>query len=317
MLFVHVGAQSFRFVRLMRARDIPPRRSVTPVGQVAGIGPIESKVLPGLSEEEYERAGKLVRRLWRAAEGHLGTVVVPALAVRHRRLLTMLAESLCQLPSLRVAPSDGPAGREVGRLLLGLQERPGSACCSPSVRARLGAQLLLVPDRRSAVGVLAIPADPACYLVGRKRHALRNNLSHARDLGVVAREVTDGATQLDYVEQVLAARNDGWLDQHRAWLVRAVDNGLVRMFAGYGPDGTVLTVMLVVVDPPWGLLCLSVSVDGELASSSRYATHAFMVEALSRSGVRSLVGDSVLALTPGLRYYQARLGFDLANLAVG
>lgn len=257
-----------------------------------------------------------MKRLWLAADGGLASLRVPALAFRYRRRLAALGEALGQLPELRVKPSATPAGLELERLLLG---PPGSdpGRHLPSLRARLGARLLLVPDRRSAVAVLAVPPDVAVYLAGRKRQALRTNLRRAREHGIAVAEVTDGDAQIDYVERVLAARNDTWLCQHREWLERAAGVGLVQSFAGHGPDGSVLTVALVVADRPWALLRLCVSVQGKVAAYSRYATHVSMVDALGRSGIRTLIVDSVLDVTPGIRYFQARLGFELMNVTVG
>lgn len=310
------GFQSFGYGPMTKGIGAARSRGVGPMGRLAGDGPGAFSVLPGLSEGECERTRRIVEHLWTAAEGAFGSVLVPVLAFRHRRSLSTLAESLRQLPLLRVRPSGGPAGREMERVLLGLRARPGCDRRSPSFRVRLGAQLLRVPDRRSAVAVLMVPSELSTYLAGRKRQALRTNLRRAEEHGVVVSEVTRAAAQIECIRRIMAARNDSWLEQHGSWLERAAGEGLVRLFAGYGPDGALLTVAVVVADAPWAILRLCVSVDGAVAGYSRYATHAYMVDALSRSGVRALMVDSVLVATPGLRYLQARLGFDLANLAV-
>ena len=284
--------------------------------QNAGTAPGASTSLAGMTAIELDRVGSVVKRLWLAADGRFAALRVPALAFRYRRCLAALGEPLGRLPELRVKPSATPAGSELERLLLGpAGYNPGRH--HPSLRARLGTRLLLVPDRRSAMAVLAVPPHPEVYLAGRKRQALRTNLRRAGEHGIVVAEVTDGAAQIESVQRVLDARHDSWLRQHRGWLERAVGTGVVQTFAGHGPDGTVLTVALVVADRPWALLHLCVSVQGEMAAYSRYATHAFMVDALSRSGIRTLLVDSVLDLTPGLRYFQARLGFELMNVTVG
>lgn len=275
------------------------------------------ETLPGLTADELDRAAEVVERLWAAASTRFAWVRVPALALRHHRLLTELSKSLHQLPSVRVQPSEDAAGRELTSALLGPQRRPEFARRDPSLRVRLGGRLLRVPDRRAAVAVLAVPRDPAEYITGHKRQALRTNLAHARKQRLVVREITDGAEQLDCVKRVLDAREDRWLDDYRDWLQQVVDAGLVRVFAGFAPDGTVLTVSVVISDPPWALLRLFVSVEGKLSSYSRYATHACTVEALSKSGIHTLLVDTVFDAPPGVRYFQARLGFELANITVG
>lgn len=317
VLEVDAGFQSFGYGRMRKGIGVARSRGIGPVGRLAGDGPGAFSLLPGLSEGECEQTGRIVEHLWTAAEGAFGSLVVPVLAFRHRRTLSALAESLRQLPLLQVRPSEGPAGRELERVLLGLQAHPGCDRRSPGFRVRLGAQLLRVPDRRSAVAVLMVPSELSTYLAGRKRQALRTNLRRAEEHGVVVSEVTQGATQVECVRRIMAARNDSWLEQHGSWLERAAGDGLVRLFAGYGPDGALLTVAVVVADASWAILRLCVSVDGTVAGYSRYATHVYMVDSLIRSGVRALLVDSVLVATPGLRYLQARLGFDPANLAVG
>ncbi|HWC34894.1 MAG TPA: hypothetical protein VG650_08705 [Mycobacteriales bacterium] len=273
--------------------------------------------LPGLAPADVDEAAAVVEQLWSATSSRLAVFRVPVLALRHRRLLTALSRALGQLPILRVQPSRSPAGQELTALLLGPHWRADSGRRLPELRVRIGGRLLRMPDRRAAVAVLELPADPAEYLAGRKKQALRTNLAHAREHGITVSEIVAGAEQLDCIEQVLVAREDEWWAKYESWLRRVVDARLVRLFAGRGPDGAVLTVALVVPDAPWAMLRLFVSTPDDLAGYARYSTHAFMVEALAKAGVRTLLVDTVFDAPPGVRYFQSRLGFELANIAVG
>jgi hypothetical protein len=189
---------------------------------------------------------------------------------------------LARLPRVDVRLSDSSAGREIDRYL--------------RARAR-GLQ-----HNRIAQGVLHLPERPADYLRGRSRQALRTNLHRAEAANLRCDAVLDLEERLDAVVQLgmedWAAKLDG-RPEDPVWIARD------------GAD-TNVGLLWATVDSEWAMLRLLVAEFSE----ARYALHTALVTDLCSRGVRHVFArkGSALLLTPGLQYFQQRLGYQVAHL---
>jgi hypothetical protein len=189
---------------------------------------------------------------------------------------------LARLPRVDVQLSDSSAGREIDGYL--------------RARAR-GLQ-----HNRIAQGVLHLPERPADYLRGRSRQALRTNLHRAEAANLRCDAVLDLEDRLEAVVQLgmedWAAKLDG-RPEDPVWIARD------------GAD-TNVGLLWATVDSEWAMLRLLVAEFSE----ARYALHTALVTDLCSRGVRHLFArkGSALLLTPGLQYFQQRLGYQVAHL---
>jgi hypothetical protein len=165
---------------------------------------------------------------------------------------------------------------------------------------------------RWAVGVLSLPDQPDEYLRGRKRQAVRTNLHRAEELGLAFRELSDPATKRAELASILSARREEFWDV--AELVRGVDRASSRVFVAEDRTGAIQALATVVVDVQWAHMYLCVSLPGDAAFAALYLLNVGVVQQLAAERVRHLFVRSALHLSPGQRYLQARLGFELMNL---
>ena len=218
--------------------------------------------------------------------------------VRHPWLLLGAFRATRRLPVVLAAPSGGAGGRSIRRTL--------------TTRGPLAA-----PARMLGSAVLAVPADPAQHLEGRRAQTLRRKIRAAERAGVTWRPVTDPDERRALVEtanraerehvdpeyQVADPRNDDLLD-HDLWLV-AED-----------PAGTPLLLSVTPVDGELATLRYFRTLgSGPVHSDSRYLmTHALVVELAAR-GVRWLIDtEPPGAQTNGLRHFQRMVGFRYARV---
>ncbi|MBV9660561.1 MAG: hypothetical protein JO337_05325 [Acidimicrobiales bacterium] len=275
-----------------------------------------SSILPGFEDEEFEAVSRIVHRAWDLGNNRLGVPLLVASALRHRGRLAKLAASLDQLPTVAVELSAGDEGQEIRRLLLGPRGKHSRHSPTPSRRSRLASGILLVPDRRAAVALAELPDDIDLYLRGGKRQAVRTNLARAKERGIVSSEVTGRHRQWASLEEVLASRDDDWLVDNRDWCERGLSDGWLRVFVATGPDRAPLNVALLVADKHWAVLRLCVGIDSDLSGYARYSIHFSIIEELIGAGAGFLLVNSVFEISPGLRYFQRRLGFELVNVAL-
>jgi hypothetical protein len=170
-------------------------------------------------------------------------------------------------------------------------------------------------DGRHAQAVLDLEADPKRYLAGRRKQALRTNLTHSRKLGVQARQVSG------YDDWSVAAREIlcYWPDGHR--LIRQMQPTPAWQEMGYfvatDPEGRPVAFNVAAIFNEFAVLVWSLSLHGHpAASSARYLLHTQMRSELRSRGVRHLIAGSAIRGSAGLQYFQYLLGYEVRNLKI-
>jgi hypothetical protein len=196
-----------------------------------------------------------------------------------------LVRLLVGLPRLEVSLTDAPGGAVIGAYLR--ERRRG-------VRTHLIAQ-----------GVLTLVPEPSDYLRGRRRQALRTNLTHAAAAGIRCVPVQGAPAAARAVAELAAA---GLIDNPEVLSERAADTWTLAVDA----DGRVLGGALVSVDRSWAMINVLVASD----FPARYALHTDVAARLGAAGVSYLFVSerSALALSDGLQYLQRILGYRVVNL---
>jgi hypothetical protein len=194
-----------------------------------------------------------------------------------------------RLPRVDIRLSDDPSGVEIAAHL--------------SVRWR-GLRW-----RRVAQDVLRVPERAEDYFRSRTRQALRTNLHRAERKGMTCEQIGT-ARDLDAFVSTFnpSAAAAAELEQH----VRTRPHDLCWM--ARDAVGQTIGVLLAVVDSEVAMLRYLVGTTSE----ARYLLHAEFVTFLCSRGTRYLIvaGPSPLAMTPGLQYFQRRLGYGIAHLRV-
>jgi len=237
-----------------------------------------------------------------------------SLAVARRRAAVEFGRLLLQLPRRTLALTADPNGRDIREHLS--EDITGRFCTQDVVRNPSG-HFRSYAARRLAVGVLEIPPCADDFLLGSKRQRIRTSLRQADRVGLVCRELVSSAEQLAAVQQVLDDRADSWLHSEGRACSERIRDGRGRTFAAFGPGGETVAIAVVVADVEWAYLRISVSVSGDRSSAARYLVQVRTVQALSRSGVRYLIGGSMLYATPGIRQFQHIFGYRAQNLRLG
>jgi hypothetical protein len=202
------------------------------------------------------------------------------------------------LPAVEARPSDTAGGREVRRIL--------------AARASYG-----VPARLLGTAILAIPADPDDYLLGRHAQTLRRKIRSAERRGLKVRRVEDDAERRELVAianrsershadpayRVSTPRNDDLLD-HDVWLT--VDD----------PDDRQLLLVVAPYDGGFATLRYFRTLGSSDAhSDARYLATSALVAELAARGVRHLLDTATPAeQTIGLRHFQRMVGFRYARV---
>jgi hypothetical protein len=216
----------------------------------------------------------------------------------HPWALARAGAALRRIPSAPVRVTDSAEGERLDRFLRGGRG---------------------LPVWRFARAVLPLPSDPADYLRGRSRQAVRTNLNHARKAGLITSRELDAAQQEANVRELLAARGNVRMDSIE-WLEQEHDlrPGVDDHYVVHGADGAVLGVAIVVSDRHTAYLNFLLTVDEQpVQGHARYALSAAVIQDLAGRGVETLVASrSVIAISPGLRYFQHRLGFEPRNVRI-
>jgi hypothetical protein len=217
-------------------------------------------------------------------------------AARHPVLLGRAVRAIRQLPTVDVELSDSPLGRRLRRQL----------------RGRIG----VLSTARYARAVLPLPTDPAEYLRGRSRQALRTNLNAARDrYGISCGQIQDLDEQRARFIELLTERRWGSDPLRRLALEHGVEPGLGCCYAAVGADHRTKALVVTFEDEVCArLVWMMATPDQEQASAARYALSAHLAEALIDRGVRVLFVLEAPSSSAGVRYFQERLGYSWANL---
>jgi hypothetical protein len=233
--------------------------------------------------------------------GRPGRVVrILSQAVRKPRHLLALLQLLVLTPREDVALS----GNDTGRLL----------------RAHFNRRFLgVVPQNRLCRGVLILPEDPAAYLRGRRRQAVRTNLRRAERLGIKCEVVADGAEAERAALAVLADRR-GTLnaspDGLSATWREACRRPEVTILAARDASHTPVAVLATVIDESVCLIQLALATSHE----ARWSLHYQLVRVLISRGVRFLLADGdgpfgALGFEPHVQHFQHLLGYELRHLS--
>lgn len=173
------------------------------------------------------------------------------------------------------------------------------------------------PTGRWAVAVRMLPGDAAELVKGRSRQAWRTNLAHATRAGISCRHLDDLCDQRPAILELIRAR--GWPPSWEEFLERehGVREGFGDHFVATDAAGAVLAVAVVEVTGPVAFLVWQESIHTTASSWARYALQLEVMRWLVDRSVGQLVTGSTLGLSPGLRYFQRRLGFELYNVGWG
>ena len=180
-----------------------------------------------------------------------------------------------RVPSIKVHLTDAPAGRMIAEHL---SMREG--------RRR---------KYRGAQGFLTLPADPAEYLRGRHRQAVRTNVGHARRMGL----------------RVVSSAVDDWAPGESDCRAPHMRAGPVERWMVLDADGGVVADAILSVDEQVALLHGLVS----YRTNARWLLHTAIVERLCGCcDILLTNSDDAYQLTLGTIHFQRLLGYDIARL---
>lgn len=183
-----------------------------------------------------------------------------------------------------------------------------------AIRHHLGRRRPGLPVGRLGAAVLELPPTLPEYLRGKRRQALRTNVSRARELGVTARRLDDEPERRHALTEVFASR--GTREPGR--LAAVVEHALGRsdeVHAAFVADGRCLAFAGAAFDVEWTHVTQFYAVrDDEAAPYARYLLHLHLVEGCLSRGVRAMCFESALTISPGLQHLQRLLGFEPVRL---
>ncbi|MDP9026321.1 MAG: hypothetical protein M3N46_02045 [Actinomycetota bacterium] len=257
--------------------------------------------MPGLTRRrpQLDAAGAALEEFFGALPS--GRTELLAWVVRHPRQVARAARTIRALPLLRVTPSQTPDGRV---LSAGLARQ--------SVLARR-----LVAGTTS---VVLISDDPDAYSAGYRRKTLRKQRNDAVRDGVHWVRVDDHAERALLLERANAGERAHPDSRYRT---QDPDNSDLLPLSGWwvalSGDETPLLLAVAAIDGRWAMLryfrVLERTQDGFRA---RFLMMDVLVRELAALGVRVLATDmSPIRLTPGLRDFQHRVGFELVRVRTG
>ncbi len=255
-------------------------------GRRPGCEPTNGKRARQAGRSELDRAADVVEALGAAKVAVIHGARALADGVRNGQ---RMVHAVRDLPRLTIPVGDSLEYREIQ-----------AAYC----KRRWGIPLDL------AVGVLVLPGERSAYMKGRRRHALRTNCSHARAAGmwyVTASDAVDLERRVAAVAGSRPERTYGQFLQRRV----ARGNGEFRFVddTEKGPVAlAVVTVAGEVAQLNWMLG------RGTERSYARHLLSAELIGELIGRGVKYLLSDSVLFMTPGDRHFQRLLGYEPYNL---
>ena len=174
----------------------------------------------------------------------------------------------------------------------------------------------IVRDKRWAQAVLDLPTVEEHYLAGRRKQALRTNLRHARDLGVISDRIPTYEAWSEAASVILHARGDG---PAAAWEMRKPTSGQqVAYYVARDAYETPLVFARVALFGQFAVLLAMLSHPDRHPSASwaRYQLHTFLALDLGCSGVKHLLVGSALRAPAGDLYFQHLLGYRARNLRI-
>jgi hypothetical protein len=196
------------------------------------------------------------------------------LARRARALLQLpyLIAFVCVVPRNRVCLSDSPSGERI--------------------RAHLQLRRWALPRFRLAQGVLHLPGDYAAYLRGRRRQAVRTNVTGARAKGILCTcNVVSGWVPPEHGEGPAAP---------------------VERWRATSPGGVLVGEAWLTVDDDCALLHSMVT----SVSGARWILHSAIVQSLCARGCRQLLTNSYDAflMPAGQQHFQRLLGYSVGRV---
>jgi hypothetical protein len=187
-----------------------------------------------------------------------------------------LARYRRRLPAVEIRPTGSPIGRMIGEHF---------AIRDTSGRFRY----------RDAQGVLQLPTDFAEYMRGRRRQAVRTNVSHARRAGLSA----------------LSVAVDGWAPGKGDSRAAHITPGPIERWVALAADGTPVADSILSVDEDVALLHGLVA----FTPHARWLVHTAIVERLCGSCSLLLTNsDDAYGLSPGTQHFQQLLGYEIMRL---
>ncbi len=152
------------------------------------------------------------------------------------------------------------------------------------IRAHLRQRRCGLPRFRLAQGVLHVPADYATYMRGRRKQALRTNVSRARSRGIRCTQIGSCSGPFGPAEH--------WLARNRA--------------------GTLVGEAWVTVDEQCALLHSLVTTESDV----RWLLHTAIVERLCVRGCRQLLTNShdAFLMPTGQQHFQHLLGYSVERV---
>ncbi|HEX8086010.1 MAG TPA: hypothetical protein VF529_17085 [Solirubrobacteraceae bacterium] len=220
-----------------------------------------------------------------------GVAPLAAELVAQRRRVVQWGRVVRELPWMHLWIGSGPAADEIWR--------------------RTGPRVCALTGRRPARAVLIVPPDPADYLRGRTRQALRTNRTRSRRLGIACRRVDGGAEKRALLLEHLRSRREDVDTFEREQRIR-VEDAEVHVAER---DGAIEAIAMVYVAAEAAYLAyLRAGLDERYSSAARYALSAAVTQSLSARGVRAQISGSALGVDPGTAYLQQRLGYSIGNV---
>lgn len=164
--------------------------------------------------------------------------------------------------------------------------------------------------------MLQLPEDRVHYQRGRSRQALRTNVHHAEALGVVCRELTDVTAKNAALDELLRGLGRPETAAERRYLEQAIGLETDRQPVHVAVDaaGDVVALAVVELDMRCARLVFLHAVAGPVGAPARYALSLHLINALIDEHVGLLLVGGTVRLSPGLQYFQQRLGFEIFNV---
>jgi hypothetical protein len=242
----------------------------------------------GFSNPDFMRAHDLIEDIQKARRAAMTAFM--SLKENAPRLSSM-ARAVRTLPRLTLILSGSPEGKEIAELLS---------------RSRA-----LIPAR-VAVSVLTLPHNPEDYMRGRKRQAVRTNVTQGRAIGITCRKEICPEQLRHRIHEVLDQRDNPNYEP----LLERVDTRSGEFWLAIGANDKAVALAVVTVDVQVARLAWMLSAQQEKNSAARYLLSTEIFTDLARRQVRYVIADCALFLPPGIIYFQRLLGFQPMNLDV-
>jgi hypothetical protein len=175
-------------------------------------------------------------------------------------------------------------------------------------------RLAVFPRHRLCRGVLILPPHHGEYLRGRRRQALRTNLSRAATAGIRCEILDDPSIAHDVAFEVLSRRATRADGNDEVWRARITHPGLTFL-AAFDEHGDPLAVSGAVIDDSVCLIKFAVAGDHQ----ARWALHDHLVRILIARGVTYLLAQGggpfgALGFASNVQHYQHLLGYELRHV---